>query len=141
MGYTYDFFVGQFKCQTCGEISPGDSSTNNQTKICSNTDHAEYGIGAILKIDTENLCESGYICRIIPVDPSSFSLLTYWECPTCAAPYNWLAIKIENSIIIDMQTIMLNEKTINSLDLVTDDCVDFGWQLNGDKFINVGPNL
>ena len=130
----YDFFVGKLKCQTCGRISPSNQTTNNQTKICINPAKDEYGVGDSLPIDTINLCGSGYICRIIPKNPTTFNLLSNWECPFCDYAYNWVVIEIKESIIISMKEAILDESTLNSLDLVTDDIVDFDWDLVGDKF-------
>lgn len=135
MGYTFDFFVGHLECEQCGAVSPADSSTNIQTKIAIDTSLAAYGVGDKVDLDIGYIDGTGYFCVKEPEEPSTFTLIDSWECPTCFKPFNWVLIGFDNGRIVSMKAVKLDNKIREIVNYVTDDCEYAGWTVIDGNFV------
>ena len=118
---TFDYFVGKLSCPKCSAISLCNSSTNIQTKLTNNPGMKEYTIGSLVPILWDEISISGYLEISQPENPRDMIILEVWECPTCDSPYNWVRITIKNSIITQMESVLLNTQSLNSSNYITEE--------------------
>lgn len=132
---TFDYFVGNLKCQKCGHVSEANEDTNIQTKICVRSYQRPYRVGDKLELDIK-IEDCGYVCVSKPYSQTSFNLIETWECPECDEGFNWVLVKIEESRIVSVKEITADLLFREDVHYVTSIFDDIGWD-NIDNVLNV----
>lgn len=119
---TFDYFVGELKCPSCGYISKNDARTNIQTKISKYPSLSELSVGQRIDANWGDICAAGYFLVNQPLYLDSIILLETWECPECDQTFNWAQISINSGKIESIESIELSRSAIYAVNYITDDC-------------------
>lgn len=130
----YDYFVAALTCNTCGEVSPPDSSTNMQTHLRFGADGRELATGFEL-VPAETRPEHIAACGYLPVAPvtgdAAMTLLETWECPSCGESDRWAAITIRDRVITEIRSVELDRESLERAHFISDQCFLRAAQLSG----------
>jgi hypothetical protein len=137
---SFDFFVAEMKCPSCGKVSPRDASTNMQTKLRDEPELASFGVGDRFDFDLKAVEESGYrkIQDVAHGDP--IRILQPWECPWCGRAFNWAMIEIARTPsgmpIARIDPVVLDRATLESAHFISEEALYVLEQLEGRKVEN-----
>jgi hypothetical protein len=129
---SFDWFVGNLHCSSCGAVSPANHATGIQTKIRKQPRGDYLGRGVALHVDLLHMEDAGYLPVEYPSDENEIRLVEFWRCPRCQSA-NWAEIVIRNQIIESVEAVRFDRTLFERIHFVTRQVVEHLPDLVGQK--------
>jgi hypothetical protein len=112
VGYRFDYLVAPLRCRQCGRPAQADEMLEMTTRLRDEPNLAYLTVGDTLPVTPERAIGSGYTQLRLPQADEPTILLHPWACVSCGSTANWAEVVVEDDVIEEIESVVLDEETL-----------------------------